>query len=68
MRNMPEMGSDRGGIRGYHFRDMMRLIYDTMEDNAIYDGPMFTLLYIILRKIVGPNRDATEDAATTEET
>jgi hypothetical protein len=58
------MDSDRGGIRGHHFREMMAIIYDMMEDNAIYDGPMFTLLYIILRKIVGPNRDATEDAPT----
>lgn len=64
MRKMPEMGSGRGGIRGYHFREMMRLIYDTMEDDAIYDGPIFEILYIILRKIVGPSRDATEDAPT----
>ena len=58
------MGSDRGGIRGHHFKEMMRLIYDTMEDDAIYDHPIFELLYIILRKIVGTSSDATKDAAT----
>jgi len=56
----------RGGIRGHHFREMMRQIYEIMEDDAIYEGPIFKLLYIVLRKIVGPSRDATADAAVTE--
>jgi hypothetical protein len=64
---MPEMGSDRGGIRGHHFREMMGLIYDMMEDDAIYDHPIFELLYIILRKIVGTSSDATARHAETKE-
>jgi hypothetical protein len=63
MRNMPEMGQ---GIRGHYFRDMMGQIYEMMEDDAIYDGPVFKLLYIVLRKIVGSSRDATADEAITE--
>ena len=54
------------GIRGHYFRDMMRQIYEMMEDDVIYDGPVFKLLYMVLRKIVGPSRDATADAAITE--
>jgi hypothetical protein len=64
MRKMPEM--DRG-IRGHHFREMMGLIYDMMEDDVIYDHPIFELLYIILRKIVGTSSDATARHAETKE-
>ena len=46
---------------------MMGLIYDMMEDDAIYDHPIFELLYIILRKIVGTSSDATARHAETKE-
>lgn len=36
------------GIRGKKFRDMFVVLYEIMEDDAIYDGPIFRVLYIIL--------------------
>ena len=36
------------GIRGKKFRDIFVVLYETMEDDAIYDGPIFRALYLIL--------------------
>jgi hypothetical protein len=36
------------GIRGKKFRDIFLVLYETMEDDAIYDDPVFTLLYRVL--------------------
>ena len=36
------------GIRGKKFRDIFLVLYDTMEDGAIYEGPIFRVLYLIL--------------------
>ena len=36
------------GIRGKKFRDIFVVLYETMEDDTIYDGPIFRVLYIIL--------------------
>lgn len=36
------------GIRGKKFRDIFMVLYETMEDDAIYDGPIFRVLYLIL--------------------
>jgi hypothetical protein len=37
-----------GGIRGKFFRRIFAVLYETMEDDAIYDGPIFRVLYLIL--------------------
>jgi hypothetical protein len=36
------------GILGYKIKEMLHAILNTMEDDAIYDDPMFRLLYAVL--------------------
>ena len=39
---------DDAGIHGKKFRDIFLVLYNTMEDDAIYEGPIFRVLYLIL--------------------
>lgn len=38
------------GINGKKFKEKLIAIYNAMEDNAIYDDPIFTLLFSILSR------------------
>jgi hypothetical protein len=42
------MEMDHTGIRGKKFRDIFLILYQTMEDDAIYEGPIFRVLYLVL--------------------
>jgi hypothetical protein len=42
------MEAEDRGIRGKVFRRIFAVLYETMEDDAIYDGPIFRVLYLIL--------------------
>jgi hypothetical protein len=36
------------GIQGRKIKEIMQTILNTMEDDAIYDDPVFSLLYAVL--------------------
>lgn len=38
------------GIQGKKMKEILKAIFDAMEDNALYDDPVFTELYTILSK------------------
>jgi hypothetical protein len=42
------MQSSNTGILGKKFRDIFLVLYETMEDDVVYDGPIFRVLYLIL--------------------
>ena len=42
------MEMEHTGIRGKKFRDIFLVLYQTMEDDAIYEGPIFRVLYRVL--------------------
>ena len=42
------MRSGETGIRGKKFRDIFLVLYQTIEDDAIYEGPIFRVLYLVL--------------------
>jgi hypothetical protein len=42
------MPADNTGILGKKFRDIFLILYETMEDDVIYEGRVFQVLYHIL--------------------
>ena len=42
------------GIQGRKIKEIMQAIFNAMEDDAIYDDPVFNLLYAVLLRFSTP--------------
>jgi len=40
------------GIEGRKIKEIMQAIFNAMEDDAMYDDPVFSLLYAVLLRFI----------------